>query len=166
MSLDNIQLSTELITGLYKKSLIELNDEAIKEMPAAKFHWPILGNNLKRILIIVNEEQAAFLPEGDLNFLIGVLAACKLTMADVALLNYFQNKGVKIKELNENLSPDKIIMFGTDTATLDIPLQFPNYQIQKYNNQVYVSAPSLSILSKDVMAKKELWKTLKTLFEI
>jgi hypothetical protein len=166
MSLDNIQFSAELVKDLYSKSLVDLDTAIANESAPSKKDWAFLGANKKNILIIVTEQNNAFLTDTDLNFLMGILGACKLTMADVALVNCFNKKNMDYKSLGENFSPEKIIFFGTEPSSLDFPLQFPNYQLQKYNQQVYLAAPTLAILAKEVSEKKQLWACLKTLFEI
>jgi hypothetical protein len=166
MSLDNIQFSAELVKDLYSKSLVDLDTAIAKESASSKKGWAFLGANKKNVLVIVTEQNNAYLADTDLNFLMGILGACKLTMADIALVNCFEKKDMDYKSLGENFSPRKIIFFGTEPSSLDFPLQFPNYQLQKYNHQVYLAAPTLAILAKEVSEKKQLWACLKTLFEI
>jgi hypothetical protein len=47
-----------------------------------------------------------------------------------------------------------------------LPLQFPAYQIQKFNNQVYLAAPALHLLAQDKAEKTKLWNCLKQVFSI
>lgn len=164
MSLDNIQLSPLLVEKLYSKALVDLN--TIKAVPANNdrpgFNW--LGNNAKNILIVVNEPAAAFLQDNDLNLLLGILTACKLTMADIALINFHKNDHASYHSLNEALNPATILLFGTDPAELDFPLNFPHFQLQGYNGQHYLSSPALNMLAADVSLKKQLWQSLQKHF--
>lgn len=166
MSLDNIQITPDLLQALYKKSLVNLDGQQVKTDSLNENEWVFLGNNEKNILIIVNEKNSAFLADEDLSFLMGILTACSLSMADVALLNYFKNQDISYTGLMDKFSPDKILFFGVEPAALDFPLQFPNYQLQKYNHQTYLSSPSLTILAKDIPQKQQLWSCLKTLFPV
>jgi hypothetical protein len=166
MSLDNIKFTPNLIADLYDKSLVDLNITKAKSQSATSKGVSFLGNNEKNILIIINESDAAFLPDEDLNFLMNILKACKLSMADIALINCFQNKALHYDVLVKKFSPEKILFFDVEPASLDFPLQFPNYQLQKYNHQTYLSAPALKILAKDSNQKKQLWTCLITLFQI
>src|SRR5687767_4210449 len=50
--------------------------------------YKILGNNKKYITVVVNCPQDVFVPEADLLFLTKMLDACKLNMADVAIINH------------------------------------------------------------------------------
>ena len=166
MSLDNIQLPPFLIQELYKNSLIDGDNDQIKTKSLKTDKSLFLGKNQKNILILVNEENAAYLPDENLNFLIGILEACKLSLSDTALVNFNRNKNLNYKILQEEFKPGIILFFGIEPGELEFPLQFPHYQLQSYNNQTYLSAPSLNELSAEIAEKKKLWAALKTLFSI
>jgi len=163
MSLDNIHLSPFLVQHLYKHSIVEL--DTIKQNP--KLDTPpvsFLGRNEKRILIAVNEPDNAFLPDLDLNLLTGILTACNLSLADVALVNLGKNKNLEFNSLMEEFSPVLVILFGVEPIQLSFPLHFPNYQLQQYNHQTYLSVPSLNILANDNAQKKIFWLCLQQHF--
>jgi len=164
MSLDNIQLSALLVEKLYSKALVDLNTvKAVPQKTAGPvFNW--LGNNEKNILIVVNEPAAAYLPDSDLKLLVGILTACKLSMADVALLNFNNNTHADYSSLNAALNPSTIILFGIEPGHLDFPLHFPHFQLQPYNGQHYLCSPALAQLSADVSLKKQLWLSLQKHF--
>lgn len=166
MSLDNIQLPPVLMQDLYKKSLIDLDSRQKKTAEPATGNWPFLGKNERSIVLIVNEKDTAFLSENDLSFLMGVLSACKLSMADVALLNLFKVPGMNYEGLMKQFSPSKVIFFGVEPTDVDFPLQFPQYKLQNYNNQTYLCAPALSVLAAQKEQKILLWGCLKTMFSI
>jgi hypothetical protein len=168
MSLDNIQLPASVIQDLYKNSLV-LSDVIKARKPeilSASASFNILGNNQQKILILVSDSETLYLPDEQLNFLMGILTACKLTMQDVAILNIEKNKDVSYTNLAGTLKAEKVILFGVETSTISLPLQFPFYQIQAYNNQVYLCAPSLTVLQNDKAEKTKLWLCLKQLFSI
>lgn len=161
MSLDNIQLSPFLVQQLYKKTLFEI--DGIKKEPVAQPVPAIsyLGKNDKNILVLVNEPGAAFLTDADLNLLIGILTACKLSLADIALVNFHKNIEIGYEQLIKEFSPGTIFLFGIEPKDLQFPLHFPNFQLQQYNDQTYISAPSLRSLSENKEQKKELWACLQ-----
>ena len=161
MSLDNIQLPPIVLQNLYRNALIDL-----KTGNAASATLTYLGNNQKRVAIIVDEHEAIYLPDEELNFLLGILTACKLSMADIALLNYHKNPAITYKDIAEQLHAEKIFLFGTTPAILELPLQFPHYQVQQYNDQVYLSSPNLKKLRDDKAEKTKLWNCLKQVFSI
>ena len=168
MSLDNIQLPASVIQDLYKKSLVLSDVIQVKKpkTPSETASFNILGNNQQKILIVVSDNETLYLPDEQLNFLMGILTACKLTMQDVAILNTEKNKDISYTNLAGTLKAEKVILFGVETSTISLPLQFPSYQIQAYNNQVYLSAPSLTVLQNDKAEKTKLWLCLKQLFSI
>ena len=166
MSLDNIQLTPFLVTELYKNSLIDTDNQQLKPELPEENGLVFLGNNQKNILLIVQEENAVYLPDKDLNFLVDILTACKLSLSDTALINVFENKGINYKILLEKFKPAIIVLFGIEPSKLEFPLQFPYYQLQQYNNQTYLNAPSLNALAADKQKKLQLWASLKKLFSI
>jgi hypothetical protein len=168
MSLNNIQLTAGAIQDLYKKSLV-LSDkmpEAKVEKPSTTVPLNILGNNQQKILILVADDEALYLPDDQLNFLMGILTACKLTMQDVAILNTTKNTAISYTNLATMLQPSTVILFGVETSIISLPLQFPAYQIQAYNNQTYLNAPPLALLQNDKAEKTKLWLCLKQLFSL
>ncbi|MEP7144069.1 MAG: hypothetical protein ABI707_14400 [Ferruginibacter sp.] len=166
MSLDNIQLPPIVLQQLFKHSLIDLKNEQDREEKTASAIFTTLGNNRRQICILVDSDQTLYLPDDELNFLLGILAACNLTMEDVAILNFKKNTSVTYKTLTKELKSEKIFLFGVNPAQIELPLDFPHYQIQQYNNQTYITAPSLLHLQDDKEEKTKLWGCLKQIFGI
>ena len=166
MSLDNIQLPPTILQSLYSKSLYDLktNQSEPVDMQTEKIAY--LGNNQKNIALIVKSEDAIYLPDEELNFLMGILSACKLSMADVALVNLYKNPDLTYANISEQLKAEKVFSFGLDADALQLPLQFPHYQIQQYDNQVYLSSVSLPDMQKDKAEKLKLWNCLKNIFSL
>lgn len=164
MPLDNIKLTPFLLQGLFKNSLIEIESIQLKVQiqPIATFN--ILGNNLKRVAIIVEDADMLHLGDDQLNFLSGVLSACKLTMEDVAIINIAHNKTATYKTIEQELKAEKIILFGVKPSQIDLPIAFPPYQIQQYNKQTYIAASLLIEIQLDKAEKIKLWNCLKQIF--
>ncbi|MBL0147040.1 MAG: hypothetical protein IPP48_16315 [Chitinophagaceae bacterium] len=112
---------------------------------------------------MVKDEEAVYLKEQELSFLLGILTACKLSMADVALINLHKTH-TNYNLLREQFAAEKILLFGVKPSQIDMPLDFPQYQLQKYNGQVYMCAPALAHLMEDRIEKTKLWNMLKQLF--
>ena len=164
MSLDNIQLTPFLVQHLYKKTLVEVDEKPIstpiqKEIPIAT-----LGANKKNILIVINESETAFLNDQDLALLVGILSACKLSLADIALLNFDKNKHVGYEEMTTQFEPNLILLFGIGPENLSFPLIFPKYQLQRYNHRTYLCAASFKVLATDLEQKRTLWACLQKYF--
>jgi hypothetical protein len=172
MSLQHATLPDLLITELYKNIFIINSEtdqnnqlEIISATEAIKF----LGDNVKKIIILVNHPSDVFLPENHLEFLTRILAACKLNIGDVAIVNT-GFKLVDIHAIKQQLQPKHIILFGIEPTELRLPLSFPHFKIQSYADSAYLSVPSLDILNKDTeegkLLKTKLWICLKTMFEV
>ena len=166
MSFDSIQLPAIVIQELFKNSLIELDIEQKVQQNTNENSFSTLGNNRKQILILVSNEEAAFLPDNQLNFLLGILSACKLSMDDVAVLNMNKNKNATYQTLKEAISYNTMLLFDVSPASLSLPLDFPQYQVQSYNKQTYLQAPSLPAIEADKAEKAKLWNCLKNIFNI
>lgn len=167
MSLDNIQLSPDIIQSLYGKSLYDLKtDKAAAEVSEQTGLISFLGSNQKKIALLVKSEDAMYLPDEELNFLLGILTACKLSMADIALINISQNRGTLYTDIKNQLDAEKVFLFGVDTGTLELPLQFPLYQVQPFNDQLYLTAASLNRMQKNKEEKMKLWNCLKKIFSL
>lgn len=166
MSLDNIQLPGIVIQDLFKKSLVDLKTEQVAAPSTHSSSMAWLGKNGQKVAILVHSTESLYLPDQELEFLMGILSACRLTMADVALVNLHRYPGTDYKALTSATEAEKLILFGITPDSLQMPLSFPHYQVQRYNNQIYLSAPPLSALQADRMEKSKLWTCLKQVFSI
>ena len=166
MSIDKIQFSPRLIGDLYRNVLIESNHAKAKMQADPPTSQLFLGNNAQKIAIIVNNDAVTYLAEKELNFVLDILTACRLSMADVALFNFARNQSLSYTEITGQTGAEKLILFGVDPSQLQLPLQFPHYQIQQFNGQVYLSAPGLNEMAEDKALKMKLWNCLKQVFTI
>ncbi len=161
MSLDNIQLTPFVLGSLFNKSLYELKPTAeITATGTISF----LGENKRRIAILVNSPGSIYLADEEFNFLLGILTACKLSMIDIALINVSKNPELSYIDIAEQVKADRVFLFGVDPEALKLPLQFPHYQLQHFNNQVYLSSEALNKLQSDKQEKLKLWNSLKKVF--
>lgn len=163
MSLNNIQLNSQLLTTLYPSVLIETSKE-ISSSPTTKEHLKYLGNNNKNILVLVQNESVAFLEDAELSFLSNILSACKLSLADVAVVNLHNTKESSYQHLTEELKSKSILLFGVEAEAIDLPFKFPHFQLQQFGNHAYLAAPALRDIEEDKTLKTKLWNCLKNLF--
>lgn len=164
MSLNNINFPPAALARLYPKSLVQSQQKKAKPEPASPASAPrYLGNNAKYITIFVEHPDYSFLPDEELAFLTSILNACKLSIADVALINV---KGAPeaIPALMDQTEAKDVILFGIEPLAAGLPIHFPHFQLQSYNKRKYISAPALSILEKDKEQKGKFWAGLKNLF--
>jgi hypothetical protein len=180
MDLNHIGLTAILVAELYPNSLIgeESSPKNLEAMgtkteaaitPAAITSpplWKSLGDNQKNILVIVNSREAVYLPDHELTFLAGVLSACKLSLADVAIVNLNNHPEATYKELTSFFKSKIVFLFDTGPAEFGLPMNFPPYQIQAFAGNSFLSAPSLKHLENDRVEKSKLWECLKRLFNL
>ena len=162
MSLNNIQLKSSMLANLYKTSLVDTESKtSIPQQKQIKY----LGNNQKNIIVIVSYQSIPFLPDEELNFLSNVLAACKLSIADIGIVNSYD---VDQTNLQNIISTDanKVLLFGVEPLAIGLPINFPAFQLQPFNNRTYLHAPALSQIENDKALKGKLWTSLKAMFGI
>jgi hypothetical protein len=190
MSLNNIQLNFSIIGELYKNLLIETNEvlqqlEATPSSPLPvspeikaahgkkenvfdihKEDWRYLGENKKNILLIVYYKNVTHLPDDHLNFLTSVLTACKLNLGDIAILNTANHPLAIYKTVQEKFKSGFIILFGLTPGEFEMPLNFPEFQIQAFNNCTFLHTPAIEKLEVDKVLKSKLWVSLRKMFNL
>lgn len=163
MSLDNIQLSKKECRILFAKNLIEKTQDVVTDTVSKEIKINSLGGNQKQILFLVNDSQNKFLPDNEMDLLSNLISACKLSMEDIALVNHY-NTFVNYHQLTENFQSKKILMFGITTSDLELPFSIPFFQIQPFQQQLYMTAPPLNDFLNNKNLKKDLWISLQKLF--
>ena len=159
-------MDATMLQALYRNTLVGEVSSNANRTSNDNSDIKSLGKNEKGVVIIVNCDEAPFLPDAHLSFLTKMLSACKLSLADVAIVNICGDNQVSYDKLLTDLSPLKIIFFDVEPNTLQFPLSFPLYQVQAYNNMKLLSAPGLEKLEKDVPEKNLLWNSLKKMFDL
>lgn len=171
MSINNLRLNTHLLTELYPNSLVQTNAaSAVPEtaepaaLPANDLRY--LGNHKKGVAILIDNPGIAFLQDSELNFLTNVLAACKLSLADVAIFNINPVSPAMVHEKLQELQSKQIIMMGVAPGDMDLPIHFPPFQLQSFDSKTWLHTPALTELERDKTLKMQLWNALKTLFQV
>lgn len=183
-----IQLPDFIIADLYKDSLVIADDlrgkivsqnqeNKITELPKAtgekqpeqKAKKHFLGENKKNIVILVSDKENVFLGDESLQLLTGILAACKLNLADVAIINH-HNTGYNYQQLKQELQPKHVFMFDVTPQQIQLPFTMPQYQKQPHDNCIFLTVPSLKIMQPNTkeakVEKSKLWVCLKGIFEV
>jgi hypothetical protein len=135
-----------------------------KAEPAA---YKVLGNNKKQITVVVNCPNDVFVPEADLQFLTKMLEACKLNMADVAIVNH-ATAAIAIDRLKVQLQPRYLLLFGVEPGAIQLPISFPSFKDQPYAGTTYLFTPALGQFNQETdeakQLKRKLWDCLKRMF--
>lgn len=166
------QLPGFVLAELFSNSLVFAEDNSkhkiIKEKPLEPKKM-YLGNYEKKIIVLVNDAENIYLNDESLNFLSGILNACKLNLAHIALIN-FNTAAVNFLQLKKELQPEFLLLFEVMALQIDLPFTMPHYQVQQYDNCKILTAPSLVYLNQaDQQSKTEktkLWKSLQNMFNL
>lgn len=169
MSLNKIQLPAIVASGLYKTSLVTMHDAGETKESPIKQSYTFLGRNKKNIVLVANSDEAVFVSEAHLAFIIKLLGACKINLEDVAIINNADPK-ITSRELKIQLSPKILFLFGVEPTTIKLPIHFPMFKLQEFDGCTYLYAPSLKDLDQETsegkLLKSKLWVCLKNLFEL
>ena len=172
--INHIKLPASVLADIYHFSLIEadekpadlLTDNDTEIKPSVLPVWKWLGENKKNILVIVRYRDTVHLPDNDLALLTGILGACKLSLADVAVLNHHNFPEASYKELLAFYKSKIVLLFAVEPASFGLPMSFPHFQIQPFAGNSFLFSPSLKELENDKILKSKLWVCLKRLFNI
>jgi hypothetical protein len=138
-----------------------------KTTPPAPLKY--LGDHLKQIMVIVNDPNAVHLNESDLGLLSSILNACKLTLADIALINTAQQP-LSMHEMLTTLPSQLVLAFDLSATQLKIKLPTTLYKpIVLGDTHILFSSSLQSMQGAEQTAKLEkskLWNALKLLFKL
>ena len=172
MDLNQVKLTPDLLGGLYGKVLVTENNPSTTSLGAgitSENNYPpirSLGGHQRSILIVVNNPNSPFLKDEELTYLTRILNACKLTLEDVALVNISSLPHLSYEQLQQQFPSEKVICFGVTPEMLELPIDFPCYQLQKSGNSIYLHAPSLAALEPQETERRKFWVSLQKLFNL
>jgi len=166
------QLPAFVLAELFSNSLVSTGDELrpgqVKESTSKPEKW-YLGNYEKKIIVLVNDSDNIYLSDEGLDFLSGILNACKLNLAHIALININSNP-VNFQQLQKELQPAFLLSFGVKALQIELPFSMPDYQVQQYSNCSVLTAPPLLGLNLQTpeakTEKTKLWKSLKKMLDL
>ena len=173
MPLNDIHLSSIHLFEMYQNSLVEITEGSSHAAtpgppasPTGPSEWPYLGQYKKNILLIVRYDDLAYLPDAHLNFVTSVLGACKSGLADAAVLNLSNAPSVEYKKWQEKFNPRVCILFGLTPQQVEMPVHFPQFQVQPFNNCSFLCTPGIEELESDKVLKSKLWVCLRKIFGV
>jgi hypothetical protein len=173
MNLKAIKLPHGVISTLYTNKLVagqgtmtnEKIDAPAPEVPS-EAGYSYLGNNEKKVLIIVSNPGVDYLTEDDMAFLKGMLSACKLSLQDVAIFNTGNLDNFSYLGLVRQLETRVVLLINTTASAIGLPLDFPYYQVQPFSNMTFLASPALSVIKNDPLEKSKLWVCLRRIFNV
>jgi hypothetical protein len=128
-----------------------------------------LGGNKKRIAFIVNSTADVYLSETHLDWLGKLLEACHLNLGDVAIANVAKNS-FSISDIKQELFSNTVILLGAEPASIQLPINFPHFNLQQHDGITFLATPPPGQLNKSTqeakLLKSKLWVSLQKLFKL
>ncbi|HSC53479.1 MAG TPA: hypothetical protein VLC98_07665 [Phnomibacter sp.] len=141
----------------------------VAEQPAELSLAPhaFLGAFKKQVLILLNDPKAVHIGEDNLAFLSKIIASVGVSLEHIALLNTYGKK-VDYHSLKAQFPATVAIYFGIEPAAIGVPMKFPPFQVQVWDECSFLIAPALEALNgssaQQTEMKKQLWAALKKIF--
>jgi DNA polymerase III psi subunit len=155
---ENNILHNEVLTALFKNSfLVDLSSTNEDKQEQT-------DKSIQLDVLVFHHQAQKELPPSQFSLLEAILNACKLNSTQVKIYSKDDVKQTPLNTILEKYQPEKIILFGVDPAAIGLPIHFPVFQIQQYQQVQYLHSPSLTELENDKQLKIQLWQKLKQLF--
>ncbi len=177
-------LPNSVLVHLYKESLVlgvavdkkaqgsptvEQENTAIAEEAPLTAPIKFLGEHQKKILVLVQDPDAVHLNERAFDLLTSILNACKLTIADIALIN-LANKNFSLHQILTQVPSEFVLIFDINATQLKIKLPTKLYTpILLGETQLLFSnnlAQMQGIDQASKIDKTKLWTALKIIFKL
>lgn len=156
----------ENIVPVIEKTIIPTT-EVIKNQvsePASKPLTPpyynYLGDNNKYLLVVVKSPNDEYLNSKELEFLLKILAAKKLELKDIAIINTEKYTTLEFDQLKDYFALSKILTFGINPLSLNITGITAN-KTGTYKGVKVLGTWTLAQLDADVKKKTTYWNELK-----
>lgn len=152
-----IILPPKVIAALYENTLIDESDDN-------QSRAPMQHTVEKKKAIFIAESEGTSLTDNKKLFLDAIIKACKLNPSEVEVITDNNAIASDYKKICEQYSPASIILFGPSPSAISLPVFFPPFQVQLFQETKYLYAPALENIENDKSLKLQLWQCLKQLF--
>jgi hypothetical protein len=181
------KLPNSVLVNLYKESLVlgaaleNVDKKAPETLPLEERNEdaeagdtltaPIkfLGEHQKKILVLVQDLDAVHLNERAFDLLTSILNACKLTIADIALIN-LANKNFSLHQILTQVPSEFVLVFDILPTQLKIKLPTKLYTPILLGATQLLFSNNLSqmqgIDQASKIEKTKLWTALKLIFKL
>jgi hypothetical protein len=140
--------------------VIRSTEQALKTV-----HYNYLGENNKYILILIDQPlKNEIIASKDLLLLEKTLAALKLELRDVAIVNLQQCEELHFKSLKEFFSCNKVLGFGIELAKIGIEKEVAINTVFRIEDCPFLLASALEELSNNQAQKVIWWSAMKSIF--
>jgi hypothetical protein len=162
-------ITDQAIRNLFKEGVFvvpETNSLAIginseNQAVASKPVLDKLGNNSKKVVVLVNNKAEAIISDLEKEFLLKILAAVKLTLNDIAIVNIADKGFSTLQELESCIPVNKCLIFGY-SGFIEPKSKYLITTIDDHIEALLSDA--LSEIVDDREKKKALWNELQKLF--
>jgi len=171
----NNKLPNSVLVHLYKESLVlgvapaNVDKKEVREDITTTTPIKFLGEHQKKILVLVQDLDAVHLNERAFDLLTSILNACKLTIADIALIN-LANKHFSLHQILSEVPSELVLVFDINPSQLKIKLPTKLYTPIVLGATQLLFSNNLSqmqgIDQASKIEKTKLWSALKIIFKL
>ncbi|MBC7744855.1 MAG: hypothetical protein H7096_07100 [Flavobacterium sp.] len=137
----------------------EINDK--KKIKETKPAFEYVGDNLKNVLILINDPIHTKINPVHQEMLLKVMWAIKLDIRDLAIVNMNHYYQVDFNTLKIFFNCNRLILFGLDPITIGLPNNVLNKVDQKDNVKI-LATHSFEEMRNSEGKKREFWQVLKS----
>ncbi len=137
----------------------EPSQEIKKEEPQ-EISFNYLGENNRYFLIVVDDKTHPSLNTPHREMLMKIMAAKKLEMRDLAILNLAKYSGTNFDQLKAFFSCNRITLFGIAPQVIGLPAIGANEPAKHLETKVLATF-SLDEMSSNTDKKREFWNVMK-----
>ncbi len=134
-------------------------------LPAASLRST--GENRRRICLVVAVPGREILTARTKNFLEKMLAACQLTIADLAIINISLSPA-SAADLQSAFMPEKWLLSGVSPSSLQMDAAGDLFEVVRWEGTDLLTFPALAEMEADTAAatqlKRRLWTGLQKMF--
>ena len=161
--LEPIKLPISIISDIFRNCLVDLNfPDSSSDNPATTITETLAGAPVDTVVVSLSEGKA--LPHQQLDFLNNIMKACKLEKDNYSIIANRQDELPDYKATFSQFKQKQLILFGISPAAIGLPINFPHFQVQSFQEVRYLAAPKLDTIEADKELKMQLWQCLKQLF--
>jgi hypothetical protein len=175
MKESNNKLPRSVLAQLYKESIVlcaapaNVDKKETTEVTTPTVPIKFLGEHQKKILVLVQDPNAVHLNERAFDLLTSILNACKLTIADIALIN-LANKNFSLHQILSQVPSEFVLIFDINPTQLKIKLPTKLYTPILLGTTHLLFSNNLSTMqgidTDSKIEKTKLWTALKLIFKL
>lgn len=135
-------------------------ETGISEDKSSVTSFNYLGENNRYFLVLVDDKTHKELNTPHKEMLMKIMAAKKLELRDLAILNLAQYPGANFEQLKDFFSCNRIILFGMNPRDIGLPAMGANEPV-KHQDVKLLATFGLEEMSTNTDKKREFWNVMK-----